>query len=224
MAALIRALSAETLKLKRTLALWLAVLMPLIITLMFFTGLQRGDVMFAPGEDPWQTFTQNVLGFWGVLILPLFVTLETALLGSLEHTEKSWKDLFALPVPRWTVYTAKLLLSIGLIALSTGVLIGGTLLAGQVLGQIKPDLGFQQYALPWRMLSENALWLFVAAGCMLAVHAWVALRWASFALASTFGIAATLIGFISLAQIGCNPIRGRRASTSSPTSRTSRWR
>lgn len=199
MTALMRALSAEALKLKRTLALWLAVLMPmLIITLMFFMGLQRGEIMFAPGEDPWPQLTQNVLGFWGVLILPLFVTLETALAGSLEHTEKSWKHLFALPIPRWAIYSAKLLLNAGLIGLSTAVLIGGTLLAGQLLGLLNPELQFQNYPLPWRALSETALWLFAGAGCLLAIHTWVALRWASFALASTVGIAATLIGFISL--------------------------
>ena len=49
----------------------------------------------------------NVLNLWAILALPLFITLETALLAQTEHSEKHWKHLFALAVPRWVYYAAK---------------------------------------------------------------------------------------------------------------------
>jgi lantibiotic transport system permease protein len=63
-----------------------------------------------------------------VLALPLFITLEVALLAGLEHGQDHWKDLFVLPIPRWTIYTAKLataalLLALSLVLLGVGVLV-----------------------------------------------------------------------------------------------------
>src|SRR5574340_188865 len=116
MTALVRALSAELLKLKRTLALWLAFALPAVIVFLFFLNyFQRGEFLIREDADSWKWLAQNVLILWSMLFLPLFTALETALLSGLEHSEKNWKHLFALPIPRWTIYTAKLLAGLGLL-------------------------------------------------------------------------------------------------------------
>jgi hypothetical protein len=60
-----------------------------------------------------------VLFLWCLLGLPHLVALETALLAGSEHRENTWKHLFALPIPRWTICAAKLLVGSGLVGLST---------------------------------------------------------------------------------------------------------
>ena len=78
---LMRALSAEVLKTKRTLTLWLVILAPLAIAFLeFVMDMQRGVRALRPNTDAWIGLTQNSLILWALLMLPLFVTLETGLL------------------------------------------------------------------------------------------------------------------------------------------------
>jgi hypothetical protein len=84
---LIRSLRAEALKNKRTLALWLALLAPLVVAgLNFGILLQRGPITVPSGGNAWLWYGQMNLVTWGLLMMPLFVTLETALVGNMEHT------------------------------------------------------------------------------------------------------------------------------------------
>jgi hypothetical protein len=48
----------------------------------------------------------NALDLWATLMMPLFITIETALIAGLEHSENQWKNLLAFPIPRWTIYIA----------------------------------------------------------------------------------------------------------------------
>ena len=101
---LLRALHAELLKLKRTMALKMVVLAPGIVVLL---------LLFVASQAPFSTVRRNAAGgewmglaythllFWTVLMLPLFITLEAALVAGLDHAENQWKSLFARPVPRW---------------------------------------------------------------------------------------------------------------------------
>ena len=193
MIALSRATSAEILKIKRTLALWLAFITPLaIVGLMFVaTLLPQGNA--DPNVNAWDGFSELIFLFWSLLMLPLFITLETALLSELESTEKHWKHLFALPIPRAVLYIAKLLVGAGLIALSTMVLWGGILLAGYSLRWLKPGTGFE-FSIPWLETLQTALLIYLAAWLILALHTWISLRWRSFTGSVGVGMIATVIG------------------------------
>lgn len=194
MTALLRATSAEILKIKRTLALWLAFITPLsIVGLMFAATLSSQRDVESPDVNGWDGFTRLIFLLWGLLMLPLFITLETALLSELESAEKHWKHLFALPIPRSVLYIAKLLVGAGLIALSTIVLWGGTLLAGYSLRWLKPGFGFE-VSIPWFETLQTALLTYLAAWFILAFHTWLSLRWRSFTLSVGFGMIATVIG------------------------------
>src|SRR5512143_3300985 len=105
MTGLMRAWSAEVLKTKRTLMLTLAFVAPLsVVFLEFIARMQHGDGLArSTAMNEWLSTAQNISILWGMLVLPLFVTLETGLLGSLEHSNKTWKELYALPIPRWAV-------------------------------------------------------------------------------------------------------------------------
>lgn len=200
MTALVRALKAETLKMKRTLALWLAIIAPLgMVGLQFIGALQRGQQYVGQCEDVWVRFGQEMFVFFGFLIVPLFVALETALLGGLEHRSDQWKHLYALPQPRWTVYAAKQLAGMALIALSMAGLVVFSVLAGLALRVLMPDVGFDA-AIPWDLFLKYGVMVYLAAWLIISLHTWVAMRWQSFVVAMAVGILMTVGGMIVISS------------------------
>ena len=193
---LIRAISAEVLKLKRTLALRMAFVAPLVVAVMiFFVYHQRKGVTLA-GSELWVRFNQEVIALWTLLMLPMFITLETALLGGLENSERNWKHLFALPIPRTTIYAAKLLSALALIGLSTAVLFVCMTGAGVLLGLLKPDYQLAFSNIPWAEIFRPYYLTYLCAWLMIAIQIWVSVRWQSFTVALATGISATVMGYV----------------------------
>ncbi len=194
MSSLLRALYAEVLKLRRTLALRLAILTPLVLvalqTVVFFGSQSIGSLQ---GEDAWLAFDQQLFILWALLVLPLFVSLETALLAGLEHKDEHWKHLHALPVSRGGLYAAKWVAGTALIGLSLVALVGFSVLAGELLRFLQPGMGFEKPA-PWTLLSRYLGAVFVASWLIISFQTWVALRWSSFVVATSAGILLTLSG------------------------------
>jgi lantibiotic transport system permease protein len=192
-----RALSSEMLKLNRTLSLLVALALPNVVVLincvMLMRRLSQG---FVPDFDGWNYLLINNIGVWGVLMKPLYITLETALLGGLEHGNQGWKHLFALPMPRATIYAAKQIVAFGMVALSMIVLIVMTWVSCLIvrafypIPALWPATGFE-----WVLAMQSGAQLFLLSCLIVSIHTWVALRFPSFALASSVGIGATVMGF-----------------------------
>jgi hypothetical protein len=188
------ALRAERLKVKRTLALWLAPLAPLVIIgLQLAIVLQRRE--YYRNQDTaaaWTEFGGQIVFLWTMLLLPLFITLETALLGNLEHGNRQWKHLFALPIPRGAVYAAKQISAMAIIGLSMAALYLYIVLSGLALRWVAPGLGFEA-PVPWWAFFQYIGLAYLASWLILSIHTWVSLRWHSFVVASAVGIAAMVI-------------------------------
>lgn len=198
MNALLRALSAESLKLRGTLALWMCLVTPLTVVVLYVLQLTLSDYgkrTPLPPADAWRMFAQSVLVLWTLLMLPLFVTLEAALLAGLEHANQQWKHLLALPVPRSVHYLAKLIALIAMLALATGLLLVLIPLGGWVLGQLQPRFGIAGPP-PWPFLLPRIAASFAAALLMVALQTWIAIRWRSFTIAVATGMTATVMGFL----------------------------
>lgn len=195
---LLRALSAESLKLRGTLALWMCLITPLTVVVLYVLQLTLSDYgkrAPLPPADAWRMFAQSVLVLWTLLMLPLFVTLESALLAGLEHANQQWKHLLALPVPRSVHYLAKLIALIAMLALAMGLLLVLIPLGGWVLGQLQPRFGIAGPP-PWSFLLPRIAASFAAALLMVALQTWVAIRWRSFTIAVATGMTATVMGFL----------------------------
>ncbi len=193
---LIRALHAELLKSKRTLAFWLALIAPLVVialqvAMMWEQRKYMSDLY--QNQSAWYEYGGQTGILWGLLMLPLFVTLETALVAQWEHKNGQWKHLFALPIPRWALYAAKQIGGMALIGISTAMLIGMTIVSGWALRLLIPGIGFES-AVPWLEFAKYGLTMFLGAWLIIAIQTWVAQRWPSFAVASGVGIALTVAG------------------------------
>lgn len=193
---LLRALYAETLKLKRTVALRVAVVAPMVVVFVMSLVYHQREPQGISGSDLWLRFSQEILGLWALLMLPLFVTLEAALLGALESSEKNWKHLFALPIPRGAIYAAKIVTTIGIIGFSKIVLLLGAVAAGLLLGLLKPHYQLFLSSFPFRQILRMYLLIYLLAWLMITIQMWVSVRWQSFTVSVSTGISATVFGYM----------------------------
>ena len=141
--------------------------------------------------DQWKGLIQNGHVLWSLLMLPLFITLQMGLLANVEHGNKTWKLLYAQPLPRWSVYAAKQIISLGLIALSMVVLVAVLFLSGRLVQLIDPAFHFDR-AFPWDVVARSTAVAFLASRLIVAFHLWFSIRVPSFVAAMAVGIAGTV--------------------------------
>ena len=198
---LFRALHAELLKLKRTLAFRVIFVLPfLVATLQFFIAWRTKK--FPADFSLWDTVTTSSLQIWAVFMLPLLITLETALLNGIEHSDRQWKHIFALPVPRYSVYFAKVIVAQGLILISTFILAALIVVVGIAAMQVRPELA-NSGAAPYGLIAKNASMVWLASWLIIAIHTWVSMRWSGFPIPLGTGIAGTFFAlFAASASVG----------------------
>lgn len=198
---LFRALHAELLKLKRTLAFRVIFVLPfLVATLQFFIAWRTKK--FPPGFSVWDTMPLSSLQIWAVFMLPLLITLETALLNGIEHSDRQWKHIFALPVPRYSIYFAKVIVAQALVLVSTFILAGLIVLAGMAAMELRPELANSGPA-PYGWIAKYAALVWLASWLIIAIHTWVSMRWSGFPIPLGTGIAGTFFAlFAASASVG----------------------
>jgi ABC-2 type transport system permease protein len=204
--ALVRAIFVEILKLRRTLALRAALLLPIgAIAMTTTVNLTRakGTEFVLDHPNSWDTLTLDLtLVLWCFVMLPLLVSLETALLAGVEHRENTWKHLFALPIPRWTIYGSKLVVAYGLVCLTSLELAVGIGLQGWILVTFRPDL--LTGPVPWGLIWWRTFAFLPTVLLMLAVQTWLAVRWRSFTVAMGIGIGSTAVTIMLLRTLKNN--------------------
>lgn len=191
-----RTLRAEMRKLRGTLIAWMALVAPALVAVVVVLQFQFNPPAnpLAP-DEAWHRLAQGVLGLWAFLMLPLYVTLQSSLLGALEHGPQRWRTLLALPLPRSAHYLAKLATLLALVLASHLLLAGLAAAGGLLLAVTQPRIGLAGPP-PWDLLLAQAARLSVAGLGMVAIHGWVALRFRNFALACGLGMGATVAGFL----------------------------
>ena len=191
------ALAVEAHKLRRSLALLLAAVAPLLIAVFVFFNLLRVDK-----AAPWAMTLQSSAAIWAFFMLPMSVTALTALVAHTEHGPRAWDHLRALPLPRWHLYASKAVCVLGVVAAMSVLLALLTLLAATGAGWLKPAVaatGAMDIAGYLTLLGR----IFLAAWLLVAVQLWIALRYASFVPALATGIAGTFFAVVATsAKIG----------------------
>jgi hypothetical protein len=198
MAAIGRALHAETLKLKRTLALRLAVVAPLSLAVLDgAVAYQRGAAGFRNAENVWLEAMYQMFFFSSYLMLPLFIGLLATWVTDVESDQDNagWKHLFALPLPRWAIYGAKQLAAMALTGISVGLLGATTVLTGLTLQALKPEIVFEPH-IPWGRLGAYTVGIYLSSWLMISLHTWISARWKGFVLPLGISILATFLAMV----------------------------
>ncbi|WP_276499682.1 ABC transporter permease [Pontibacter litorisediminis] len=191
-------LSAETLKLKNTFALWLSILAPCaLLSMNVLAFWSKGQHFVTDGINPWHRFASQNFGLYTLLLLPIFIALLTSLTNGIEHKSNGWKHLYSLPLPKSTIYIAKATTVLGLVFLSNVVFVLGYLAAGLFLSLVRPDLGFSNIV-GLQVVFFAVLKLFLATFVIIALQFWLSMRWSSFALSMGVGIVAIITVLVAM--------------------------
>lgn len=193
MKSILRCFYAELLKTKRTLALLLCAVAPLLIGI-FMVAMYLRDAdyfMKRAGLNPWDQFTEMGLVYWTLLLVPLFIPLVTALLAQFEHNRHNWKLIYTLPNPRWATFFAKWLVTQGLMLLCFTELVLIIFTSGKLLNLINPGYGFSE-TFPIGNTIKFAGIAYLACWILISIHTWIGMRFSSFPLALGIGIFATV--------------------------------
>jgi ABC-2 type transport system permease protein len=137
---------------------------------------------------------------WLGLFTPALIASEAICLAGLEHGGRHWKQLFALPIPRWTIFAVKMLFC--------GLLVGGSFVAFAA-SSVAAVLLFSSVrglhlagAIPWAEISLTALRAFLACWLLIVVHTWLSVRFPGFAVPAGVAFAAVLVGYL---MMGASP-------------------
>lgn len=185
------AISAEFLKLRRTLALRLAVVVPLaVVGLQIFVSTQQ-PANPAPGAAPLLGLVQGGFFLWTLIVLPMHGALASALVAAVDHQDDHWKQLFALPVWRPSILIAKWIAVVALVLISFVTLASGLLTLTAILRFVRPAWPATPGLL--RLAAVRVTESFLAAWLFLSIQLWVSLRWRSFTVGLTVGVLAVLV-------------------------------
>lgn len=179
-------LRVELGKLRGSLALLVAVGAPALPGALAFLALVSND---QPGS--WQDSFRFALPIWSLFLAPMIVAAFTALVAQIEHRERGWDYVLALPIPRWMLFATKAIVVFAGLVLMTVLAIAfaalGTI-AGGAIGSGLPKDPF-----PWAWIGEQAVLIVSAMATLVAVQLWIALRFASFIVPLLVGIGGTVV-------------------------------
>lgn len=185
------ALAVEAFKLRRSLALLLALTSPaLIILFVFFNQLRLERAM------PWAMALQSSAGVWAFFMLPMSVTALTVLIAQAEHGPRAWDHLRSLPLPRWHLYAAKLVCVLGVLAVMSLLLAVLAPLAIQCAGWLNPTVAATGEKDPSVFLYLLGR-VYLSAWFLVGVQLWIALRYTSFVPALVAGIGGTFFAVVA---------------------------
>lgn len=189
-------LSAEAMKLRRTLALLTVILAPAIVVVFQAGLLMRNRDGWEWDADVWLSLYGSMLSIWAVFMLPLAAALMTALLYGLEHRSNGWTRLGLLPVPRAAVLGAKQAAALVLLLASHVFLfllgVPGLALAGFFHPKVDMPTAVPLGEMAWR----TAL-VFLASLFLVAIQCAVAQRSPGIVLPLGVGIAGTFFALFA---------------------------
>jgi hypothetical protein len=184
-------LIVELLKLRRSLALVLALVAPGLIALFLSLSALRDE-----GPRAWDVWLMQGSGIWAFFMLPMSVTALTALMAHMEHGPQSWSHLRALPVPRWRLYAAKAIAALALVALMSAAALILPWAALELAARLKPAIAPTGEIAVWSHALRMSQ-VFAAGVLLVAVQLWTALRFHSFVPGLTLGIGGTFFATVA---------------------------
>ncbi|WP_435264201.1 ABC transporter permease [Tenacibaculum sp. nBUS_03] len=189
----------ELIKLKRTFAFWLTIISALIIPLLFFIAYAIKHAKLVPGEgvNPWDKYTLNQVENSIPFFVPLFIVLITSLIIQVEHKATGIKHLFALPIPKWSVYFGKLSIVLFSIISTYVYFYIAILFFGILLGFFYPDLAFLDFQPDHMGYIKMLGTSFIASLGIVGIQFWLSFRFKNFIVPLSVGMVFIILGLIA---------------------------
>ena len=204
MHSLIISLRSEFYKSRKTLAFWAAIVLPFVICFLialgFYTKSETVLNLHYPPMMLWFRLSSAALGVMGMLVLPFYVIFMAFSVNNIEHKNDTWKSLFAQPLNKFSIYSAKYLYSVGLVAICLGLFGLLTYLSGGILQLLVPKYQFNSFS-PVSMLRDFYFKLFLSSLGILSLQFMLSLIWSDFLKPMGIGFIGTILGIIT-ANVG----------------------
>ncbi len=175
---LIKNVSTEFIKSKKTFAWWLVIIgagfMPAFVSFVFLSKWKH--LVPQQGHNPWEDFTEMSWKGMGFLYTPFFIVLLTCLFFNIEHKNNTWKHIFTLPILKSSIYLNKLLTLLIFIAIFYILYIPIWIGCGFTVGLIKPQLQLTTHSPDYVSLLSLCFHSFIASLGILAIHFWLSIR------------------------------------------------
>ncbi|WP_345948775.1 ABC transporter permease [Mucilaginibacter sp. PAMB04274] len=195
-------LQSEFYKSRKTLGFWSAILLPFILMFLVTIGFYiKADKLTAyTPEKVWGNFAGIPMGVMGSLLLPMFIIFLAYSVNNIEHRSDTWKTLFTLPIPKWSIYSAKFVYAVLLLLISLLLFPGFTILFGNLLGAIQPKLKFSGYHMEKELFQIYSK-LFLASLGTLSLQFLMSLVWKDFLKPMGIGFIGAIMGIILVATV-----------------------
>ena len=196
----VRALwSTELKKLRGTAVVWMTIAFPLLLLLLELIGLLESYYQSLPRMpttplDEWHLALRPLWTIWTVAAVPILISLQAVALVSPEHTGKHWKQLYALPIPRWNIFAAKTAVCVLLTGVSFLIYTVGSF--GVAL--VRSDLFHLNMiaGVPWAPILQMAGRAYLACAAVIAIQTWLSMRFSGFAIPLSAGLAGVMASAI----------------------------
>ncbi len=189
-----RAFRGEVIKIKNTLGLWSALIFPLLIVFMnFMIYFSRPQIMAKVKTNLWVSYTNNSLMMWSILFLPLFIGIITFYINFNEHKNNVWRHIYSLPIPKLSIYAAKFLMSLLIVALTTIFFYAINYLSVKVLASLRPEIPFANHQIT-SILPISFLKVMLASFGIISIQFVISIIFQNFILPLGFSVVATFAG------------------------------
>lgn len=204
MRSLFISLTSEFYKSRKTLAFWASIILPIAICGLIMIGFYSGSDKILernyPGMALWGNYSGAALGVMGMLILPFYVMFMAFSVNNIEHKNDTWKTLFSQPLNKFSIYAAKYLFAVSLLAICLILFAGLTFVTGHILQVLVPKYTFNDYN-PIIILVKFYSKLFLSSLGILSVQFILSLVWSDFLKPMGIGFVGTIMGIIT-ANVG----------------------
>jgi lantibiotic transport system permease protein len=183
-------LAAEFIKIKRKAIWFLVFLGPLgVIALQAANFGLRYDYFVSQYQaELWDALLQNI-HYLGVPATLFGITVLTSMIAGIEHQMNSWKQVLALPVSRFSIYTAKFILNTFLLLVSCSLLAMGSIGLGIAL-RFGTDFSLAD-------VLQISFYPFFAGLPILALQLWLSITMKNQAIPLTVGIVGTIVSLFA---------------------------
>lgn len=131
---MLKLLSIEMMKTRRSLALLMMFAIPLFVVALNLMILVKRSGIASITEQQWFFFWSGSMGMWCYFMMPLYIALVTGLLNGQEHKNQTWRLMLTLPISQTQLFLVKSLLAWLFVMGATLVIISGNVLAVELLG------------------------------------------------------------------------------------------
>jgi len=137
-------------------------------------------------QASWPMLIQNI-NFLLIPTLVLGVALMASLMTGMEHQGHTWKQLLALPIPRYKILLSKFVWLIAFVAVACALAVVGTVLLGWMLG-------FHPHV-PWQSVLQEGFFPYLASYALIAIQILLSVLVSNQALSISVGVMGVIASF-----------------------------